>query len=212
MADIMTAPAEENIHSGDQITGISPEEYMEKYAADFYEYVDGVVIKMSPVADIHDKLERFLLRWFEHYFEHRPVGEIRFSPFVMNIGSKREPDVQIILNENLERLKPTYMEGAADLAVEIVSLESTQRDYGEKFAEYEAAGVREYWIIDPTRHETNFYVLTDEKRFSRRQPDAEGIYTSTVLAELRLPVELLWQTPLPGPSAVAKHMSELLEG
>ena len=97
MADIMTAPAEENIHSGDQITGISPEEYMEKYAADFYEYVDGVVIKMSPVADIHMRISRFLSNWFEMYLEQRPQGELLEAPFVMNIGSKRAPHLFIFL-------------------------------------------------------------------------------------------------------------------
>jgi Uma2 family endonuclease len=47
----------------------------------------------------------------------------------------------------------------ADLAVEIVPTESRLRDRGQKLAEYEMGGVREYWIIDPERRQAAFYVL-----------------------------------------------------
>lgn len=61
----------------------------------------------------------------------------------------REPDLLFLARENLDRLKAPYLEGPADLAVEIVSSESRLRDRGEKLAEYEAGGVREDWILDP---------------------------------------------------------------
>ncbi|MEJ7756097.1 MAG: Uma2 family endonuclease [Nocardioidaceae bacterium] len=53
----------------------------------------------------------------------------------------------------------TYLDGAADLAIEIISPESIGRDRGEKFVEYEAAGIREYWLIDPERRQAEFYRL-----------------------------------------------------
>ena len=43
------------------------------------------------------------------------------------------------------------IEGAPDLIMEIVSPRSADRDRREKFTDYEAAGVREYWIIDRFR-------------------------------------------------------------
>ena len=43
--------------------------------------------------------------------------------------------------------------------VEIASPESRLRDRGEKFAEYEAGSVREYWLIDRERKEADFYRL-----------------------------------------------------
>lgn len=32
---------------------VSFDEYMEKYAAEFCEWFDGIVVKMSPVSDVH---------------------------------------------------------------------------------------------------------------------------------------------------------------
>ncbi|MEO1286234.1 MAG: hypothetical protein AAFV93_00595, partial [Chloroflexota bacterium] len=40
--------------------GISEDVYMQDYAADFCEWLDGTVIKMSPVHDRHDKITRYL--------------------------------------------------------------------------------------------------------------------------------------------------------
>jgi len=37
------------------------------------------------------------------------------------------------------------------MVVEIVSPDSQSRDRGDKFYEYEEAGVLEYWILDQTR-------------------------------------------------------------
>lgn len=33
------------------------------------------------------------------------------------------------------------------------------RDYGDKFAEYEAASVREYWLFDPAREDAAIWAL-----------------------------------------------------
>lgn len=51
------------------------------------------------------------------------------------------------------------MDGTPDLIVEVTSPESLARDRGEKYVEYEAAGVREYWLIDPDRQQitTRFF-------------------------------------------------------
>jgi Uma2 family endonuclease len=82
----------------------------------------------------------------------------------------REPDIVVLLNENLERAQANHIQGPADLVIEIVSPESHNRDRGTKLYEYEAAGVREYWLIDYRRREVVCYKL-----------DAAGIYHPTPL-------------------------------
>lgn len=80
--------------------------------------------------------------------------------------------------------------------VEIVSPESVGRDRGEKFTEYEAAGIPEYWLIDPQRRWAEFYRLEGE-RYRLAFQGTEGRYASTVLPGFWLQVEWLWQDPLP---------------
>jgi Uma2 family endonuclease len=81
--------------------------------------------------------------------------------------SGREPDLLFVAQTNLERLKETYLDGPADLVVEIVSPEGVGRDRGVKFYEYAQGGVPEYWLIDPQTEWAEFYRLEEGHYHSR---------------------------------------------
>jgi Uma2 family endonuclease len=178
-------------------TDISWDTYMAHYAADFCEWIEGIVIKMSPVYDRHDDLTQFFIMLFNAYFSHNPIGRIRVAPFVMKLKRSREPDIQVILDSNPNTLHTTFMEGAADICIEIISPESVGRDSGEKFLEYEAGGVREYWLFDPLRREARFYRLDDTGVYILQKLDDHDAYRTPLLPDFVLQVSLLWQSPPP---------------
>jgi Uma2 family endonuclease len=113
------------------------------------------------------------------------------------VARGREPDLLFISSERLHLLRHTFLDGAADVAIEIVSPESIGRDRGDKFVEYERAGVREYWLIDPDRRSAEFYELGDDSRYHTAATGEDGIYRSKVITGFWLRVDWLWQTPLP---------------
>ncbi len=117
----------------------------------------------------------------------------------------RAPDILFVANENLARLRNTYLDGPADLAVEIVSPDDPDRDYVDKFQEYQTGGVREYWIIDPQRQEAHFYQLGQDNLYQEITVGDDGIYRSAVLPGLWLRVAWLWQEPLPDVLAVLRE-------
>ena len=134
------------------------------------EWVDGRIILMSPSNADHQLLAGFLYRLLAHVVETRGSGLVLFAPFIMRIPSRpsgREPDVLFLSGEHLDRLRDTYVDGPADLAVEIVSPDSEERDRGEKLVEYESAGIPEYWVVDPLRRDALFYVLGADGRYHR---------------------------------------------
>ena len=102
------------------------------------------------------------------------------------------------------------IEGPADLVVEVVSDDSVKRDYETKYAEYEAAGVREYWILDPRpgNNLAQFYQLDEQGRY-RRVLAQEGIYRSAVLRGFWLDEAWLWPDEKPDPLLVAAEILEL---
>ena len=192
---------------------VSFEEYMERYAAHFYEWVGGKVIKMTPVSLRHTLLAQYLFKLLDHYLGYRAVGIVLLAPFPMRVKEQeivREPDVQVLLQEHMDRLTNTAIVGAADICIEVVSPESVTRDYGEKFEEYEKIGVREYWIVDPLREQAIFYRLTDQGVYSAVTADAEGNYRSPLLPEFTLHVPTLWQDPLPSAPQVAEAVRAML--
>jgi len=120
------------------------------------------------------------------------------APFQMRLPtSGREPDVLFAATEHLDRVRSTRVEGPADLVVEIMSPESRARDRGEKFYEYQAGGVGEYWLIDPDTRRAEFYQLDDAGIYQAVLPGPDGFYHARELAGLRLRVACLWQDPLP---------------
>jgi Uma2 family endonuclease len=162
------------------------------------EWVDGEVIMTSPASLRHQGISRFLAQVVGVYVEEHNLGALLTAPFQMRLASSgREPDLLFVAAENLHRLRDTYLAGPADLAVEIISPESVGRDRGEKFYEYEQAGIPEYWLLDPQTRRAEFYQLDPAGVYQLITPDQEGIYRSAVVSGFWLRVAWLWQHPLP---------------
>lgn len=163
------------------------------------EWVDGEVAMYSPASDRHQDTVRFLTAVLSVFVETRGLGVIRPAPFQIKLGPDlpgREPDLLFVAVDHLDRLKETYLDGPADLVVEIVSPESAGRDRGDKFYEYTRGGVPEYWLIDPDMEWAEFYQL-EKGRYRMAFSGKEGRYDALVLPDFWLRVEWLWQEPLP---------------
>ena len=172
------------------------------------EWVDGEVILMSPASSRHQDLADFLTALLRLFVEARQLGVVRSAPFQMKLAARpsgREPDLLFVSSDRLDRLKEMYLDGPADLAVEVVSADSQRRDRVDKFYEYERGGVREYWLIDPLSKQAEFYLLGDDRIYHPASVGADGEFHSAVLDGLRLKVDWLWQEPLPPLLTVLKE-------
>jgi len=103
-------------------------------------------------------------------------------------------------------MKPTYLDGPADLEVEVLSPESRERDRRDKLAEYEQGGVGEYWAVDPEEQQADFYVLAAPGRYAVRRADARGVYRSQTVPGFWIKATWLWQDPLPKVLAVLRRL------
>ncbi len=205
------------VHEERQAKNVPPgpmsfEEYLEWLDEDTWaEWVDGEVVMLSPANTRHQDIAGFLFSVLRTYAETKGLGKVLSAPFPMKLGAVRrgrEPDILFVAKEHIDRLKDTHLDGPADLVVEIVSPDSRLRDRGEKFAEYEAGGVREYWLIDPDEQRADFYVLGEDGRYERRRPQ-EGVYRSEALKGFWLREDWLWQEPLSPTLSVLKELGVL---
>jgi len=176
------------------------EEFLEWSEDRYAEWVDGEVILMSPVSSKHQLLAAFLAALLQFFVEANDRGLVLTAPFLMRLGvrpSGREPDVMFIARERLGDLKNVYLDGPADLAIEVISPDSRTRDRRDKYHEYQQAGVREYWLFDPIRKRAEFHRLNNEGIYRLMAVGDDGIFRSEVLEGLWLKVDWLWQEPLP---------------
>ena len=163
------------------------------------EWVDGKVVLLTPPSTRHQLLVRFLITNLSAFVEASDLGVLLPSPYQMKLGPDlpgREPDLLFVANENVSRLQKNRLAGPADLVVEVISPESRVRDRGEKFYEYEQAGIKEYWLIDPDREQAEFYRLGARGIYELVRLE-DGVFESTVLTGLKLEPAWFWQEPLP---------------
>lgn len=182
---------------------MSYEEYVE-FAGEtrIVEWVDGEAIVYMPPLYEHQVIVSFLnnlLRVFNDLFH---LGTVIVAPFAVRLwpgGPVREPDLLFVRAENLHKLSARQLDGAPDLVIEIVSPGSVTEDRVRKFAEYEQAGVPEYWLIDPRPHQqqADFYHLSNDGVYQPVPLDENGIFRSRVLPQFWLNVAWLWTEPLP---------------
>jgi Uma2 family endonuclease len=173
------------------------------------EWVDGKVIMALPASIRHQEIGSFLETVLSIYAEAHKLGRIIRAPFVMRlpeVSTAREPDLLFVKQERVHLIGRTYLDGAADMVVEIVSPESIGRDRGDKFVEYERATIKEYWLIDPERQCAEFYELANNGRYHLASLSEEGIYRSKVVSGFWLRAEWLWQTPPPPVLEVLREM------
>jgi len=70
---------------------------------------------------------------------------------------------------------------------------------------HQMAGVREYWLIDPSRKQAEFYLLGPDGIYASMPVGEDGIFRSHVLDGFWLKVDWLWQDPLPTLMSVLKE-------
>lgn len=162
------------------------------------EWVNGEVVPMPPISGPHNESGNSLIRWVGEWVEEFELGKIRTDPFQMKTGPDlpgRAPDLLFVANRNLKRLHNTHLEGPADLVIEIISPSTKTIDRVDKFAEYQAGGVREYWIIDPATKTAEFYRLGRNGKYQLADTDADGLFRSQALKGFWLEVDWLWKPP-----------------
>lgn len=194
----------------EEVQKVSYEEFLRACDEDtLAEWVNGEIVMTSPASRRHQGIVDFLVGVLGAYVQQRELGHVISAPFQMKTGPDlggREPDVLFIQLDHLSRLRDTYLDGPADLVVEVVSPESRLRDRGEKLAEYELGGVREYWIIDPDKRQVDLFLLGEDGRYERRKPDAQGIYHSTVVPGFWIDAQWLWADPPPKTLSVLRQL------
>jgi len=161
------------------------------------EYVDGRVVILSPESEVDEDLRWFLGHLIGLFVERHRLGRLYGPNFQARLrtGLRRLPDLMFVSDARVASIVENHLEGGPDLAVELVSAGSEHRDRAEKFREYRAAGVGEYWLIQADARRLDAYQLVDGGYVPVRVED--GVFRSRVLPGFWLRVEWLWRGTRP---------------
>jgi Uma2 family endonuclease len=134
-----------------------------------------------------------------HDFAHsKDLGEVFGNRIAFRLGGRNgpEPDIGFMRKSRLHLVRRGYVNGAPDLAVEIVSPDSVERDHVKKRLQYERAGVPEYWIVDELEKKVILLRLGRDGQYREVRP-RKGELRSRVMRGFWIRPDWLWQSPLP---------------
>ena len=145
------------------------------------ELIDGKIFYMAPPNRTHQRILLFLSRIIADYIDSKNGDcEINIAPFAVFLNKDDinyvEPDISVVCDPL--KLDEKGCHGAPDWIIEIVSPGNKPMDYFTKLFKYRAAGVREYWIVDPTKEQIMVYRFEMEtmEQYSFGENVPAGIY------------------------------------
>ena len=120
-----------------------------------HELIAGEHFVTPSPANRHQELSiRLTISIGAHLDGHSGQGKLYAAPFdvVMTPYDVVEPDLLVVLGDQLHILTEANVKGVPGLVVEILSPGTRKRDQTLKRQLFDRVGVREYWMVDPDRN------------------------------------------------------------
>ncbi|GHU70102.1 hypothetical protein FACS189413_09980 [Bacteroidia bacterium] len=141
------------------------------------ELLNGFIRLMSPAPALkHAVALRRLGTPLINYIDKKGGNcQVFYAPFDVRLPKKPDekddkqiytvvqPDICVVCDNS--KLDERGCLGAPDMVVEILSLSSQKYDLNEKFNLYEAAGVKEYWVVSPKEKGINAFILQEDGKY-----------------------------------------------
>ena len=140
----------------------------------------------------HFKTRYFLHRQLSKAINFGVDGNTIGPDFLMHLGNNGfTPDMLVYCGKPLNYPYNWYLQGPADLVIEVTLPTHAKQDREVKRHYYEAGGVPEYWIVDPQHQQIEFLRLKNGQ-YQLQYPDSEGDYCPHNIPNLVFWPEKLW--------------------
>jgi len=159
-----------------------------------YELIRGEV-HVSPSPDTrHQRAHARLFGSLQPYVQARKLGEVFSAPFDvrLSVDIAVQPDLVFVCSARSEIILDSYIAGAPDLVVEILSPFTAAHDRATRLALYAEAGGSWVWFLDPEVRTVERLKLEGGKYYYDSVPSGNQILTSPLFPEWQLPLHDLF--------------------
>lgn len=155
-----------------------------------YQIIEGQLIMAPSPTAIHQLILGRLFTLANGYVEKNNLGTIILAPLdvVLSMRDVVQPDLMYISRERADIIAENNVVEAPDLVVEILSPATRTTDRTSKKELYQRYGVREYWIVDPTRKTIEQFILQGQTFELNGTFEASQSITSSTVKGLTMPI------------------------
>lgn len=162
------------------------------------EFINGEIVMHSPVKKRHWQASGFLSTLLNVYVGINGLGQVGVEKVMIELTrNDYEPDICFFSKDKASTfIDDQMLFPAPDLVIEILSKKTTKKDRGIKKEDYAAHGIREYWIIDPTKQIVEQYFLIDAHSEEYFQPyiyQIDDDISSRVLEGFTIPIRAIFE-------------------
>jgi Uma2 family endonuclease len=124
-----------------------------------HEIIEGEHYVTAAPVTRHQRISGRLFYLIQDHLEAHPIGEVFAAPFDVLLSEINVfvPDLVYVSKERSRLITEKNLQGAPDLAIEILSPSTKSRDERLKRDVYQRTGVDEYWLVDPDRNVIQVY-------------------------------------------------------
>lgn len=130
-----------------------------------YEVIRGFLYVTPPPVYYHQVVVSEINHLLDSYVRQNRLGRVLNAPVGVRlprgVGDPVQPDLVYLRSDNLPLMDAPYIDRVPDLLVEVLSPSTRQIDQRDKFSAYQAAGVPEYWLVDPRSRTIVIHQLKD---------------------------------------------------
>lgn len=160
------------------------------------EWIDGEIDILPPLSEAEIRARDALMNTLGEFIDGNEMGLLMQAPFAVRMPEEmqrgREPDLLYIPSHYADALQENYVNShGVALVVEIGDKRTLHRDRTEKLADYQMAGIPEYWIVDTDHQQIQFFLL-GPNGYQPMPLDEHGHYHSRVLNHFVLDPQTVW--------------------
>lgn len=162
--------------------------------------LDGAIYIASPDSRRANELTGLLWGLVDGFVAARGIGGrvyVNRFAFQLDRWNAPEPDVAYVSQPRLALVREGRMDGAPDVAIEIVTRDSRDRDFVTKRKLYEQHGVGEYWLVDAIERRTLFLRLNVRRRYEPVRLKGKTRFESRIVPGFWLDVNWLTAPTVP---------------
>lgn len=159
-----------------------------------YEVIDGELFMTPAPAWKHQEVLMNLSAQLHNWVRRHRLGKVVQAPIGVVLGEETavQPDLVYVSREREGIISERGVEGAPDLAVEVLSPSTEARDRGIKMRRYAAAGILDYWIVNPEARTLETYRLGEQGYEQTGIYGPGSVLRPELFPGLEIPIDELW--------------------
>lgn len=167
------------------------EDYLKTPDDERYELINGELIMSPSPVTFHQWVLKNIGRELEKFVSKKKLGYVFYAPLDVYFDDKNvfQPDILFIAKDRVDIISKKNIQGAPDIAIEILSESTAYKDLVKKKKIYEKFGVQEYWVADPEEKTIEIHILKNKVFVLNKSYSKNKLLESPLLKDFKMKLD-----------------------